>query len=82
MACGWLVAAHNNAELATLKAQASEDSFWSETPAYEQAQRLRELEQLRSLQQLQLMQQRAYDAQQPANQMISLPQQQPAQVQG
>jgi len=80
VACGWLVAAHNNAELPTLKAQASEDSFWSETPAYEQAQRLRELEQLRSLQQLQLMQQRAYDAQQPANQMI--PQQQPAQVQG
>jgi len=76
-----LVAAHNNAELPALPAQASEDSFWSETPAQEQAQQLSELEQLRSLQQLQLMQQRAYDAQQPANQMM-LQQQQLQQQRG
>jgi len=52
-----------------LSAQASEDSFWSETASQEQAQQLRDLQQLRTLQQLQLQQQSAgYDALQPANQ--------------
>ena len=60
-----------------LSAQASEDSFWSESASQEQAQQLRDLQQLRTLQQLQLQQQGAgYDAQQPANQMILQQQQQ------
>jgi len=58
VACGLLVAAQDNAGLQLLSAQASEDSF--ETQSQEQAQQIRELQQLRCLQQLQLRS--AYDA--------------------
>ena len=69
--CGLLAAAHNNAEL---QAQASEDSFWSETASEEQAQQLRQLQQL---QQLQLLQQSGVcDAQQPTYDQLMLQQQQ------
>jgi len=60
-------AAHNNAELPILSAQASQDSFWSETASQQQAQ---ELQQLRNLQQLQMLQQSAYDVHQPASQIM------------